>query len=116
MIKTIISDIDGCIFRQVQNLYELGHRSPEILPGVIEKFQEWHEKGYYIILVTARPESCRSLTINHLDHYGLCYHQLIMGVGRGERVLINDIKPSNGELRARAINIERNKGFSELSV
>ena len=34
-----------------------------VLPGVLEKFNEWYEKGHYIVLTTARPEHLRNAEI-----------------------------------------------------
>jgi len=36
-----------------------------------------------------------------------------MGIERGARYLINDLDPNKNELRAYAINLMRDKGFSE---
>ena len=59
----------------------------------IDKILEWNKKGYTIILTTGRRESNRELTIKQLQEAGIFYDQLIMGVGRGPRVVINDLKP-----------------------
>ena len=45
----------------------------------------------------------------------LNYDQLIMGIGGGQRVLINDLKP-DGSLTAGAINLNRNQGISNLEL
>lgn len=113
--KTILLDIDGTLIEHVApgapDYYE---RTSKLLPGVIKKFQEWDAKGYNIILITGRRESSREFTENQLIKLGLFWDQLIMGVGGGPRILINDIKPT-GEKTAFAINIERNKGLDGIT-
>ena len=60
--KTIFCDIDGTLVKhhgsQTKQIIELS----EILPGTIEKFNEWDSKGYNIILITGRRESQRKDT------------------------------------------------------
>jgi hypothetical protein len=55
----------------------------------------------------------RTQTERQLQEVGIFYDQLIMGIGGGPRVLINDNKP-DGKEAAFAINIERNKGINDL--
>jgi len=43
---------------------------------------------------------------------GIFYDILIMGLPRGERIIVNDSKP-DGTKTATAINLVRNKGFTE---
>lgn len=114
--KTIICDIDGTIVK---------HRAPskntdfsdklELLPGTLEKFLEWDSKGYNIILITGRKESLRKNTEMQLSKVGIFYDQLIMGVGGGHRILINDQKP-NGTETAFAFSPQRNKGIKNINV
>ena len=55
------------------------------------------------------------LTEKQLAEAGIFYDQLIMGVGGGVRILINDNKP-NGDLAARCINLERNMGIKDINI
>jgi hypothetical protein len=57
----------------------------------------------------------RASTEKQLAQAGIFYDQLIMGVGGGVRVLINDDKP-DGQAAAMCINIERNKGISNINI
>lgn len=113
--KTIFCDIDGTILFHRENLYEIMNREPRILPGVIDKFLEWREKDYYIVLTTARPEGCRSITQEHLDRYGIFYDQLIMGLPVGPRVIINDKKP-DGMITTGMVCVDRNVGIENVEV
>lgn len=116
--KAIFVDIDGCI------LPHPGHPNPHItplneiklLPGVKEKFNEWIMKEYKIILVTGRKKSTRKKTIQQLNHLGLVWDQLIMGIGGGIRVLINDKKPTHDGDTAISITINRNEGLSNINI
>jgi phosphoglycolate phosphatase-like HAD superfamily hydrolase len=112
--KTIILDLDGTVFFHKGTLREQIIHPPELLPGIHEKFQEWERNGYNIIILTGRRESMRSITEHQLESHGLAYDQLVMGVGGGKRILVNDRK-SNGEETAFAINVPRNKGLTDVS-
>lgn len=83
------------------------------MPNVKEKLDEWEVDGAQIIITTGRKESYREFTEKQLFECGIAYDQLIMGLGRGERILIND-KKTDGSVTARAINIDRNEGIGGL--
>jgi len=115
--KTIFCDIDGTIFHHYQDRPDhqiLGNG--EIISGVRDKFAEWHKKDYHIILTTARKEGSRKLTEKQLDHYGIIYDKLIMGITGGQRVLINDLKGDSDEPTAIAICVRKNEGLSGVNV
>jgi len=112
--KTLIVDIDGTLMYHSGILTEQILNEPKILPGVLKAFNAWDKKGYRIILLTGRKESMRELTERQLKSFGLFYDQLVMGVGGGPRVLINDRKPNSDKDTAIAINLERNKGIEDL--
>ncbi|MCK9415342.1 hypothetical protein M0Q97_01635 [Candidatus Dojkabacteria bacterium] len=116
MKKTLFIDIDGTIVKHRGNLTEMFTNDIEVLPGVIEKFNEWDAKGYKIILTTGRKECLRKITEEQLLKNGIFYDQLLMGLTRGERILINDIKPNNEMTVASAIQIKRNDGLSNINI
>lgn len=87
--------------------------TPQLLPGVLDQFKRWDDLGYNIVIFTGRRESMREITEQQLKGLGLAYDQLVMGVGGGKRVLIND-KKANGEETAFAINVDRNKGMIDI--
>lgn len=113
--KTIFSDIDGCIWMHRHSLPAMLAEAPSLLPGVLEKFCEWRDKDYYIVLTTARPEGCRRVTEEHLASHGLFWDQLVMGLPVGPRVVINDINPTGMET-AIAVNLTRNIGLGDVHV
>lgn len=114
--KTLIIDIDGLICEHQplrQNTREISQL--KLLAGTPEKFEEWDKKGYRIILITGRRESMRKATEKQLANCGIFYDQLIMGIGGGARVLINDEKP-DGTKTAFAINVPRNTGLKDIDI
>ena len=116
--KTIICDIDGTLLyhhnegvsKQVEQTWN------KLLEGTFEKFNEWDSKGYNIILITGRRESQRKDTEKQLREFGLFWDHLIMGVGGGDRIVINDRKPNSNRHSAYAINVDRNKGLSDIKI
>ncbi len=118
MIKTIFCDIDGCLTPHTGSMSAslLVDEDIQLLPGTMQKFDEWNKKGYYIVLTTGRKESMRSFTERQLSSLGIFWDQLILGLPRGQRVVINDLKPDYNEPTALAINLERNKGISEIEI
>lgn len=112
--KAIFLDIDGCIFKHPG--HPNNHTTPlselELLNGVKDAFNNWIMKEHKIILVTGRKECTRLETESQLRYHGLVWDQLIMGVGGGLRVLINDKKPTHDGDTATAYTLERNIGLS----
>jgi len=76
---------------------------------------EWCSKEYKIILTTARRESLREKTEQDLSKLGIPYDNLIMGISKGQRIIINDKRPT-GEETAFAINVERDEGLGEVNI
>lgn len=114
--KTLFIDIDGTLVKHAPPASSAHiEYQPQILPGTLNKLMEWDAKGYNIILVTGRRESMRKVTENQLRGLGIFYDQLIMGIGGGPRILINDKKPG-GELAAFSINIDRDLGIKNLDL
>ena len=114
--KTIFCDIDGTL---VEHISPLETAKPgfkmKLLPGAIDKLNEWDIKGYNIILTTGRRESARKETEKQLAEVGIIYDQLIMGFGPAVRYLIND-KKTNGDLTAHSINLDRHEGIGNLDI
>ena len=115
--KTIFCDIDGTLVKHVS----LGTSSKvdfkmELLPGTIEKLQEWDVKGYNIILISGRREGSRKETERQLAEVGIIYDKLILGVGGGIRHLINDKKPDGTINTAFSHNLVRNEGIKNLEL
>ena len=115
--KTIICDIDGTLVRHVTPLEtSKPNFKMELLPGTIEKLQEWDVKGYNIILISGRREGSRNETERQLAEVGIIYDKLILGVGGGIRHLINDKKHDGTINTAFSHNLVRNEGIKNLKL
>jgi hypothetical protein len=114
--KTVFCDIDGCIFQHTGSMCAIITLPGDILPGVIEAFTEWSHKGYIIVLTTGRPESLRDFTDIQIRKAGLYYHHMIMGLPRGQRVIINDTKPDRKTKSAACVNLPRNMGMKNVNI
>lgn len=116
--KTIFLDIDGCIFEHPghPNNHITKPEKLKILEGVKEKLDEWIMKDYKIILTTGRKECTRKETEKQLSDNGITWDQLIMNIGGGIRILINDTKPNTKELTALAFCVERNIGIKNICI
>ena len=114
-MKTIFCDIDGTLIEHFGSHYTQITQEPVVLESTIDTIRAWDQKGYNIILTTGRRESARQVTADQLSSLGIFYDQLIMGVGAGPRVLINDRK-SDGTDTAYAINLDRNEGITNVKI
>jgi hypothetical protein len=103
--KTWLLDLDGVVFRHN------GHREgpDEVLPGV-QSFWRRVAPGDHIVLLTARSEAYREVTLEALARHGLRFDQILFGLPVGERILLNDRKPS-GLATAFAVNLTRDQGL-----
>lgn len=86
---TWIFDVDGTLV--VHNGYKTGEDI--ILDGVQRLFQKIPANDM-IILLTSRTEDEKDNLRNFLQKYGLRYDHIIFNVPVGERILVNDDKPS----------------------
>lgn len=112
--KTLFVDLDGTILKHQHTISDVYARPPELLPGVLERFNTWDSSGYRIILVTARKESTREVTALQLQQLGIAYDQLVMGVSSGQRVLINDKLNEMDTDRAISINVITDRGLTSV--
>jgi hypothetical protein len=116
MTKTVFLDIDGTLIEHLGNMTHQLKKFPSLLPGTIDKLNEWVRKDYRIILTTGRKEGNRQETEDMLRSYGIPYDMLIMGLPRGPRVVVNDLKPGSTEATAVGVTIVRNAGISNVNI
>lgn len=109
--ETFFVDIDGTLIKY-RKFEELESIKPIPIQSVVDKINTEYDKGSYIVITSARPESFRKLTENELEVCGIKYNVLLLGVGRGVRTVINDVSPSDPtKNKAVGINLIRDKGF-----
>ena len=113
---TIFCDLDGTLWEQGDptEIAKPGYQ-PKIIHGTVSKIREWDSKGYKIILTTGRKESLRDVTVKQLSFAGIVYDQLVMGIGGGSRVLINDLR-ANGDQSAFVFQPKRNEGIGGIEI
>lgn len=103
---TWILDLDGTIVKH--NGYKEG--GDVLLPGAKE-FIESLPEGDMVIIVTARKEEYRENTEKFLKENGVRHDHIIFGAPYGERIVINDKKPSGLPVSV-AVNTERNEEWN----
>lgn len=99
---TWILDLDGTLVKH--NGYLIDSHDT-MLPGAREFLQNIPEKDMIVIL-TSRKETYRDMTETFLAEQGIRYDNIIFGAPYGERILINDDKPS-GLKAGYCINTDR---------
>ena len=109
--KTWVFDVDGTLV--IHN----GHLRPqgdELLPGVKEFFASLPAQDA-VVLLTARKKELGPALEAFLTANGIRYDAILYGMPAGERILVNDCKPS-GLLTAVAVNKKRDDALSIHTV
>ena len=101
---TWILDLDGTLVKH--NGYKLDGRDV-FLPGAREFLQAIPAEDMVIIL-TSREDNYREMTESFLKAESIRYDHIIYNVPYGERILVNDCKPSGLET-ARSVNVRRDE-------
>lgn len=103
LTKTWIFDLDGTLLKH--NGYKIdGHDT--LLEGIKEYLDAIPENDYILIL-TSRKDEYKDMTISFLMDKGIRYNQILFNIPMGERIVVNDRKPSGVDM-AIAINLDRN--------
>lgn len=98
---TWIFDLDGTLVRH--NGYK--ESGEELLPGAKELINSIPREDMILIL-TARKEEFRAQTVDFLAKHGIKYDHIIFEAPYGERIVVNDKKPSGLNMSV-AVNLER---------
>ena len=102
--KTWIFDLDGTLFKH--NGYKIdGHDT--LLDGAKEYIDGIPESDYILIL-TSRTEEFKDMTISFLRDNGIRYDEILFDIPMGERIVVNDRKPSGIDM-AFAVNSDRDR-------
>lgn len=103
---TWIMDLDGTLVKH--NGYKEG--GDVLLPGVKE-FIDSLPEGDMIVIITARKQEYRDITERFLKDNGIRYDHIIFEAPYGERIVINDKKPSSLPVSV-AVNTDRDDAWS----
>lgn len=103
---TWIMDLDGTLVKH--NGYKEG--GDVLLPGV-KDFIDSLPEGDMIVIITARKQEYRGITEMFLKDNGIRYDHIIFEAPYGERIVINDKKPSGLPVSV-AVNTERDDEWS----
>ena len=106
---TWILDLDGTLVKH--NGYKMGGKD-SFLEGAKE-FLDGIPTEDMIIILTSRTEEVRDQTEEFLRENDIRYDGIIYNVPYGERILINDDKPS-GLRMCYAVELQRDKGLSNI--
>ena len=108
---TWLIDIDGTIVKH--NGYKLDGFDT-VLPGVVE-FWNSIPKEDTVILLTSRDGKYKNITESFLNENGLWFTSIIYNLPFGERIIINDKKPSGLKMSV-AIDLKRDEGIDKSVV
>lgn len=109
--KSWIIDLDGTIVKH--NGYKLDG-TDSFLPGAAE-FLRGLADDDLVIFLTSRPPDLAESTEKFLRQSGIRFNHIIYDAPYGERILINDQKPS-GLNCAHAVNVKRDAGLEDVVV
>lgn len=88
--KTWILDLDGTLVKH--NGYKLDGYDT-LLPGAKEFLKNIQPEDL-VVIITSRLEEYREMTISFLHEQGIRYDHIIFNAPYGERIVVNDRKPS----------------------
>lgn len=106
--KTWILDLDGTIVRH--NGYKIDGMD-SLLNGADRLLSQIKERDM-VIFITSRKKEYQEITERFLDGHGIRYDHIIYEAPYGERILINDRKPS-GLAMAYAVNTKRDEAWAD---
>lgn len=111
--KTYFIDIDGTLIYTTDPItYDPAKMT--VIPGCLEKLQEYKRNKDIIVLTTARKNEQQ--TRKFLSELNIPFDKLITNISSGQRVLINDKKPYFPLLcTAVAYQIDRDVGLGTIS-
>lgn len=109
--KTWIIDLDGTLVKH--NGYKLDGKD-SFLPDALA-FMRNLPPDDMVLFLTSRPVELAESTERFLDDNGIRFNHIIYNAPYGERILINDQKPS-GLNCAYAINVKRDSGLGDIKI
>ena len=111
---TIFIDLDGTLIFHNSGLDQNRKEIEEVVPINIDIFDElskFQQSGGKVIVTTTRTANSNSSLVSQIESFGFKPDQIIFGLTGGQRLLVNDIKPSAPHIRtALSMNIARDYG------
>ncbi|SFQ39559.1 hypothetical protein SAMN04487928_1415 [Butyrivibrio proteoclasticus] len=107
---TWILDLDGTIVKH-NGYKDDGHDT--FLPGALEFLRNISDEDM-IVFITSRKLEYQNLTESFLQENGVRYDHIIFEAPYGERILLNDDKPS-GLKMGKAVNLQRDS-FPQMDI
>ena len=102
--KTWIFDLDGTLVKH--NGYKIdGHDT--LLPGAKE-YVDGIPAEDFVLILTSRTDEYKEMTLEFLKESGIRYDEIMFNMPMGERIVVNDRKPSGIEM-AVSVNIYRDE-------
>ena len=104
--KTWIFDLDGTLV--IHNGHKCGEDT--LLPGIKDFFHKNITDTDYVLIITARHSEFKGIAEKCFLENQIEYDKIIYDMPNGERILVNDIKPS-GLKTAYSYNMDRDAGL-----
>lgn len=102
--KTWVFDLDGTLLKH--NGYKIDGYDT-LLDGVKEYISSIPSEDK-IVIMTSRTDEYKKMTVDFLSEQGIRYDNILFNMPMGERIIVNDRKPSGLEMSV-AINVDRDK-------
>jgi NDP-sugar pyrophosphorylase family protein len=111
---TIFIDLDGTLIFHNSGLDLDGKSIGKVVPidtDIFAKLTKFQQTGGKVIVTTARPAYSNTSLMSQIESFNFKPDQIIFGLTGGQRLLVNDIKPTAPHIRsALSMNIARNSG------
>ena len=111
LAKTWIFDLDGTTVKH--NGYKTGG-GDSLLPGAKE-YLDGIPAEDKVVIVTSRKPEYKEETLKFLKEAGIRYDHILFDMPMGERILVNDRKPSGLDM-AVALNVDRDRFFLPMII
>jgi hypothetical protein len=106
---TIFIDLDGTLVTNSAEFFDpLWGTTAGIRENIDAVNALYASNKVRIVITTTRNEASREATLEQLKREGIKYHDVMLGLSHGKRVIVNDFAPTNPYRSCDAINIPRN--------
>jgi hypothetical protein len=106
---TIFVDLDGTLVESSSEYFDPLWGTTKAIQENVDAVNALYKSGKVrVIITTTRTQAFRDVTLEQLKREGILYHDLILDLSHGKRVIINDYAPTNPYRSCDAINMLRN--------